>query len=490
MLSAQACAARRGPHTKESHTKGTFSAVRSGRTMASSARHPSLIDTRSRHAEQVYLVAEEKPAELGVDRIASSWQRSADRHGIDPDSTEAPRILTSGELKGLREPVEQLILSAQEEIDRLYQVVREAGYTVLFCDTAGVAVEHRGDDANASLFKYWGTWLGGVWSEAIEGTNGIGTCIAEERPVTVHRGQHYRSRHINLSCSGAPIFDVDGRLVAVLDVSAIDPDRSERAHALTGALTVASARTIEERFFREQFRRDWIVAIARAEDGAGSLLLAIDSSQRIIGADRAARTTLLLDDRRLQAGISLWSIFEQDRRLFRRRDTADIPTRLVIAGSDETWPALVTPPERASCAWQNTASIALHTRPRFDLLASTKQREPASQARGGLPPSAMRRVNEYVETHLSESVDLVELAGVAGLSVFHFARQFKQSAGITPHHYLVQKRVERAQAMLARSDLSLAEIAIATGFSDQSHFARHFRQMIGITPGQFRWSQR
>jgi len=110
-----------------------------------------------------------------------------------------------------------------------------------------------------------GNLLGGVWSEAIEGTNGIGTCIAEERPVTIHRGQHFRSRHINLSCSGAPVFDVDGRLMAVLDVSAIDPELSERAHALTGALTVNSARSIEERFFRERFRREWIVAVALPE---------------------------------------------------------------------------------------------------------------------------------------------------------------------------------------------------------------------------------
>ena len=80
----------------------------------------------------------------------------------------------------------RLIFNAQEEIDRLYKLVREAGYTLLFCDTVGIAVEHRGDETDASRFKYWGTWLGGVWSEAIEGTNGIGTCIAEERPITVH----------------------------------------------------------------------------------------------------------------------------------------------------------------------------------------------------------------------------------------------------------------------------------------------------------------
>jgi len=80
--------------------------------------------------------------------------------------------------------------------------------------------------------------------------------------------RHFRSRHINLSCSGAPVFSIDGRLAAVLDVSAIDPDLSERAHALTGAHTIRSARAIEERFFREQFRREWIVAVAPPEGGA------------------------------------------------------------------------------------------------------------------------------------------------------------------------------------------------------------------------------
>ena len=458
--------------------------------MGSLARPVTLIDMPARHTEQVYLVAQGQAPELGIDEVATSWQRSANKHGINPDSTEAPRILTSGELKELREPLDSLVHSAQEEINRLYKVVREAGYTLLLCDTAGTAVEHRGEDADASQFKYWGTWLGGVWSEAIEGTNGIGTCIVEERPVTVHRGQHYRSRHINLSCSAAPIFDADGRLMAVLDVSAIDPDQSERAHALTGALTLASARVIEERFFREEYPQAWIVAVAPPEDGAPGLLLAADGNQRVVGANRAARTSLLLDDRGLRAGASLWSIFERDPSLFRHKDTADIPARLVIAGSDETWPALVTPPERVSGAWQNATSVALHTRPRLDLLASIRQLMPSPPARGGLPPGAMRRVREYVETHISESIDLAALAAIAGLSLYHFARAFKQSAGVTPHHYLVQRRVERAQEMLARTELSLSEIALAAGFSDQSHFARHFRQMLGRTPGQFRWSQR
>src|SRR5437773_1854244 len=190
--------------------------------MASSARSVRSIDMPARHAEGVYLVAQGDTRVPGADEVSTSWERSANKHGVNPDSSDAPRILTSYELREVREPLDQLTLSAQDEIDRLYKVVREAGYTLLFCNTAGVAVEHRGDESDASRFRYWGTWLGGVWSEAIEGTNGIGTCIAEERPVTIHRTQHYRTRHVDLSCSGAPAFGADGQSMAVLDVSAID----------------------------------------------------------------------------------------------------------------------------------------------------------------------------------------------------------------------------------------------------------------------------
>jgi transcriptional regulator of acetoin/glycerol metabolism len=457
--------------------------------MGISERAARSLDTVAGHAEHVYSVAEGAPPPPRIEPVSSSWQRSANKYGVDPVDSRPPHVLTPGELMVLREPLDKLISSAQEEIDQLYKVVLEAGYTVLFCDSSGVAVEHRGEDAQASRFSYWGTWLGGVWSEEVEGTNGIGTCIIEERPVTVHRSQHFRSRHINLSCSGAPVFGADGRLMAVLDVSAIDPELSERAHALTGAITVRSALAIEERFFREQFRREWIVAVAPPEGGVLGMLLAVDGNQRIVGANRVARTSLLLDDPGLRAGLSLWSIFERDLDLFRRKDRTDIYTRLLVAGSNHSRPALVTPPDQTTSG----LSMNLHTRPRLDSIDTLLKVAPAPQAHGahgGLSTGAMRRVRQYVEVHLGESIHLTMLAAAVGLSVHHFARQFKQTAGVTPHQYVTRKRVERAQQMLAQTDLSLSEIAYVTGFSDQSHLARHFRHMLGTTPREFRWSQR
>ena len=457
--------------------------------MRVSERSSASLGTFAGHAQHVCSVAEGAAPLPGVEEVSSSWQRSATKYGVDPVDNKAPRILASGELKHSREPLDKLIFSAQEDIDQLYKVVREAGYVVLFCDSSGVAVEHRGEDGQARSFEYWGTWLGGVWSEAVEGTNGIGTCIVEERPLTIHKSQHFRSRHMNLSCSGAPVFGVDGRLVAVLDVSAIDPELSERAHALTGALTTKAARAIEERFFREQFHREWIVAAVPPEGQFIGMLLAVDGDQRIVGANRAARRTLLLDDRGLQAGVSLWKFFERNLDLFRRKNGTDIYTPLLIAGSSDSCPALFTPPNQTNIL-SNAANMNVHTRPRLDSIGTLMKLAPAPQAHGGLAAGALRRVREYVQVHLNESIDLSMLAAVAGLSMHHFAREFKQSAGVTPHHYLIQKRIERAQQILAQTDLSLAEIAYTVGFSDQGHLARHFRALLGTTPREFRRSQR
>jgi AraC-like DNA-binding protein len=445
-----------------------------------------VVGTPAQHSEQVYWAAQGGTPTPGTEKVLASWRRCANTYGVDPAATRAARILTQQEVAASRQPIDELVFSAHEEIDRLYRLVREAGYTVLLCDAAGVAVEHRRDDSKAGLFEYWGTCLGGVWAEQTEGTNGIGTCIAEERPVTVHKGQHFRSRHKDLSCSGAPVFGVDGALLAVLDVSGIDPELSEHAHALTGALTDTSARVITERFFREHFRRQWIVAAALPQRDALGMLLAVDEDQRIVGADRVARKTLLLDDRKLEAGIDLWTIFERDVELFRRKEGPDVRAQLAVAGSSQTCSALVTAPESISNAWRNPELTGLHTRARLDCVTTFGKMARAKAPFSKISPSAMRRVTEHMEAHLSESVDLAQMAAVAGLSVFHFAREFRQATGVTPHCYLTRRRVERAQELLANSGLPLSDIASAVGFFDQSHMARRFRQILGTTPREFR----
>ena len=110
--------------------------------------------------------------------------------------------------------------------------------------------------------------------------------------------------------------------------------------------------------------------------------------------------------------------------------------------------------------------------------------------RGGLAPRKLQRVRDYVHSHLDETINLEALAGIASLSKCHFARAFKQSVGVTPHEYIVQSRVRRAVELIAGTDLALSQIALESGFSDQSHLARRFREHVGTTPSSYRWSLR
>jgi AraC-like DNA-binding protein len=432
--------------------------------MERTVKSNSLSKSHAQQVEQILAIAERSLTESAVEEVSKSWLRSANEHRVDPADRVAPQILVGSEIKTRREPLEKLIFTARGEIDHLYAMIRAAGYVVLLCDITGSAIDHRGQETEVSQFAYWGTWLGGVWSESIEGTNGIGTCIAEERAVTIHRGQHFRARHKDLSCSGAPVFGVDGRMIAVLDVSAIDPNLSERALGLTGALTTMTARAIEERHFREHFRREWIVVI-QMEEIDSAVLLAVDGNQRIVGANRGARRCFALDESGLRAGISLWLLFKRNLALFRGNYGADVTARLLVEGSHETCPAIITAPADRPDGQQSIASTVHHTHPRFELLAYVRDPAPPAVARGGLPPAAMRRVDEYIEAHLSENIELPMLSTIANLSIYHFAREFKRSTGVTPHNYLLRKRVERAKDMLARTDYSLTEVALAAGFS-------------------------
>jgi len=104
----------------------------------------------------------------------------------------------------------------------------------------------------------------------------------------------------------------------------------------------------------------------------------------------------------------------------------------------------------------------------------------------GLSRDRLIRVQDYIEAHLDDRLTLTELAGVACLSAYHFSRSFKQTTGVGLHHYVMQRRLERAKTLMRRTNRPLALIAQEAGFADQSHLNSAFRREMGVTPGQFR----
>ena len=105
---------------------------------------------------------------------------------------------------------------------------------------------------------------------------------------------------------------------------------------------------------------------------------------------------------------------------------------------------------------------------------------------GGLDHGRLRRVLDHIEANLEGDLSLEQLASVACLSRFHFARAFKAAVGRSPHRYVSVRRLEHAKALLARDDRPLADIALALNFSCQANFTRAFAQATGQTPGRYR----
>ena len=448
---------------------------------ANKNRTQSSIDRRS-HVDCIELVVHKGTLVPGVEEVVTSWRRCLTAHHLDPEIQAAPHIITEKEIKDSREPLRSVILQAQEELDRLYAIVGPQQYVVLLCNRDGIAIHHRGDESMADTYKDRGIWLGAVVSEQMEGTNGIGTCITDQRATMVHRDQHFRTRHIDLSCAGAPIFDPLGRLAGVLDTSSMNPQTTEQSLCLAMAATKVSARGVEERIFREYFRHAWNIAAAPCGGSQVAVLLAADDDQRILGADQIARRIFSLNDEVLNRGVALATIFEYDSSIFRCKRMQDVAARLLRTGTDEPWNALITPPACRMSGWCSPTDALVHSRPRFGMLAHLPLSVDPFTNRGGLAPARANRVCEYIDSHLQENLALEVLAKIAQLSVHHFARAFRQTLGIPPHNYIVQRRIEHAQQLLRNTDLPLSEIAIVAGFTDQSHLARHFRTITGVSP--------
>jgi len=226
--------------------------------------------------------------EAARSRLAASWQRSWLKHGLDPSAPPVERAPDTDRLRDQRQALDQVLAVAAPKLDDLYAMIGHCGCGILLTDAEGLVLDVRAGAADAEVFRSWGLAPGVDWSEAAQGTNGIGTCLAERRALTIHRDQHYLAENIGMSCIDAPVFGPDGGLIAALDVSSARADQTEGFNRLIEAMVTRVAQAIESDLFRQAYPKHRIV-LAEGADPASAALLAVDSDDVVVGATRDAR---------------------------------------------------------------------------------------------------------------------------------------------------------------------------------------------------------
>jgi transcriptional regulator of acetoin/glycerol metabolism len=281
------------------------------------------------------------PNSAPIPAVDVSWRRCLNDFKLDPMRKYQPKVLDQRRLREIQDELDELVQIAQAEMDSLYEQIAGSGYALLLADTNGVILCEKIDPSLKRMFYEAGLIVGAEWSEQCEGTNGIGTCAAEERPITIHQADHFRSCHVALSCSAAPIHDPCGRVIAVLDASCVNAQGARESQVHTVALVNTSARLIEKCLFLRRHQSDAMLrfhhrpefvdllhdgAIAVTDDGrivasdmTGVKLLGEQHCNDLVGRAIADVFDMTYDELRAGAGSTRRAIWElRDNRYGRR----------------------------------------------------------------------------------------------------------------------------------------------------------------------------
>ena len=229
------------------------------------------------------------------DLITQSWARCVHQYRLDPTRPREARVLTASEVRERQEVVEKFLQVARFGIEQLYRHVAGMGYVLLLTDSQGVTVDHIGSHSQAKDLRKAGLCLGSDWNEAYAGTCGVGTAIAEGRAFTCHQTDHFDATHIQLTCTTSPLFDPYGKLLGVLDISALHSPEPKSSQYMALELVKIYAQRIENANFLDCFRHQWILRLSQAPefvDVDPQYLLAVDHAGAIIGFNRSMQLLL------------------------------------------------------------------------------------------------------------------------------------------------------------------------------------------------------
>lgn len=282
--------------------------------------------TTERHAAIIRAAAESGDAARSA--LVASWRRCIHGYGLDPADEKPQRVLTEAEFKRSVERIEPLLFSARATLDRLHRSLESSGVCILFAGPDGVPVHWRGIQADADELRQWGLWPGADWSEQVEGTNGIGTCLVEKSPLTVHREQHFYARDVDISCAVAPVFDHAGTLAGALDVTLYGTATSSTLAGFILTTVADAVRQIEIDHFHHIFHSARILSVP-THSRAGAALLAVDADDVIMGATRTARRILHLTDARLREGVCARDLLSREEDDFVHAERATIRRALI-----------------------------------------------------------------------------------------------------------------------------------------------------------------
>ena len=223
--------------------------------------------------------------------LTDSWIRCFNEFKLDPTLPGELYVVERQELLARQEQLSFVLHAAKSEMATLYQQIARTGYAIMLTDCEGVLLNYFGDPGFTHAASKSGLIPGAFWSERFQGTNGMGTCLREQRPMMIHQGDHYLFRNTGLTCAAAPILDWRGKILAVLDASG----ESHRAPIHVLDLVKMSVQEIENQIFVNEYRDRRLFVFHTRPEFVSTLskgILAIDANGRVLAASRNALAQL------------------------------------------------------------------------------------------------------------------------------------------------------------------------------------------------------